>query len=121
MDWLAVRLFVRLALGRTRRLNHSVLLISRLSLGQRLAWLAPVAIGIVLFSLFVVGLTGPEGEFLQDFVEYWSAGRLIAQGENPYDPDKLAEVQYPERPALPDHGKINLDAEIGFKDFPQGT
>ncbi len=81
-------------------MNHPVLLNSRISLGQRLAWLAPAAIGIVLLSLFAVGLTGPQGEFLQDSVEYWSAGRLIAQGENPYDPTKLAALQYPERPAL---------------------
>jgi hypothetical protein len=69
---------------------------------QPLAWLAPVAISVVLLSLLAVGLTGPRGDFLQDFVEYWSAGRLIAQGENPYDPGKLAELQYPERPALPE-------------------
>src|SRR5438128_2601871 len=28
-----------------------------------------------------------------DFVEYWAAGRLNAQGENPYDPDKLLPLE----------------------------
>jgi hypothetical protein len=67
-----------------------------------MGWLGPVAIGIVLLSLLAAGLTGPPGDFLQDFVEYWSAGRLIVQGENPYDPGRLAALQYPERPGLPE-------------------
>jgi hypothetical protein len=28
-----------------------------------------------------------------DFVEYWAAGRLNAQGQNPYDPDKLLPLE----------------------------
>jgi hypothetical protein len=30
---------------------------------------------------------------LFDFVEYWAAGRLNAQGQNPYDPDALRQLE----------------------------
>lgn len=34
---------------------------------------------------------------IDDFVEYWAAGKLNARGENPYDPDKLLPLQKNER------------------------
>lgn len=30
---------------------------------------------------------------LRDFVEYWAAGRLLAAGENPYDVERVAELE----------------------------
>src|SRR5262245_1983579 len=30
---------------------------------------------------------------LFDFVEYWAAGRLNAHGENPYDPERVHELE----------------------------
>src|SRR5262245_54052354 len=30
---------------------------------------------------------------LHDFVEYWAAGRLLADGENPYDPEKVKDLE----------------------------
>jgi hypothetical protein len=31
---------------------------------------------------------------LNDFVEYWAAGRLVVTGENPYDPDRVQELEH---------------------------
>src|SRR4051794_14540860 len=30
---------------------------------------------------------------LRDFVEYWAAGQLLAGGENPHDPVRIAELE----------------------------
>jgi hypothetical protein len=30
---------------------------------------------------------------LHDFVEYWAAGRLVVTGENPYDPERMHELE----------------------------
>jgi len=48
----------------------------------------------VLFPVFVPGL----GE--EDFLDYWSASRLLATGGNPYDPIALRTLQYTTRPQL---------------------
>jgi len=46
-----------------------------------LAWLARQ----LLFTRYLI----PSG----DFIEYWSAGRLLLAGDNPYDPTRLLAVQ----------------------------
>src|SRR5881227_1912195 len=30
---------------------------------------------------------------LFDFVEYWAAGRLLAEGRNPYDPEAIEQLE----------------------------
>jgi hypothetical protein len=30
---------------------------------------------------------------LYDFAEYWAAGRLVARGENPYDADRVGQLE----------------------------
>src|SRR5262249_41648918 len=30
---------------------------------------------------------------LHDFVEYWAAGRLLLEGENPYDPERIRDME----------------------------
>jgi hypothetical protein len=43
---------------------------------------------------------GPDGLYLQDFVEYWAAGHLNASGQNPYDPVLMGKVEQEVRPYL---------------------
>ncbi len=66
-----------------------------------LLYIAPAAIA----ALAVVFLArfqqlGPYGLYLQDFVEYWSAGHLNASGQNPYDPDLMFDLETKLRPDL---------------------
>jgi hypothetical protein len=55
-----------------------------------LAAVAVVAFGIPLFERLAA-----DRELLKpyDFVEYWSAGRQLLDGRNPYDPDELFPLQ----------------------------
>ena len=54
----------------------------------RLALLGAALAASVAGLLLVVARPGqgPAELPLRDFVEYWAAGRLLAQGEDPYDP-----------------------------------
>jgi hypothetical protein len=60
--------------------------------------LAVVAAGLGLLAVHqVVDLTTVS---VQDYVEYWAAGRLNAQGLNPYDSDALYHQELQASPAL---------------------
>ncbi len=60
--------------------------------------LAVVAAGLGLLAVHqVVDLTTVS---VQDYVEYWAAGRLNAHGLNPYDPDTLYRQELQASPAL---------------------
>ena len=48
---------------------------------------------IILFDLAIDTLTDPQFLFLDDYVEYWSAGRLNITGGNPYDPEQMKALQ----------------------------
>lgn len=59
---------------------------------------------LLLVAALVVGLAGllasaargglPLTDLpLRDFVEYWAAGKLLAAGENPYDPARIKELE----------------------------
>jgi hypothetical protein len=63
----------------------------------RLAGLAGV--GIVVAGLAYVVIDPATGN-LQDFVEYWGADRLNAQGQNPYDAAALYQVEREVSPGL---------------------
>jgi hypothetical protein len=63
-----------------------------------LAPAAIVALAVAFLSRFQA--LGPHGLYFQDFVEYWSAGSLNASGQNPYDPELMAEVEQKVRPYL---------------------
>jgi hypothetical protein len=66
-----------------------------------LLYLAPVAIvGLSVALLTRFQALGPDGLYLQDFVEYWAAGRLNASGQNPYDPEGMAQIEREGRPYL---------------------
>ena len=59
-----------------------------------------VILSILLLGM-VMGVALPitvPGMGEGDFLAYWSASRLLAQGENPYDPDALATLQQAVRP-----------------------
>src|SRR6516225_3321798 len=62
-------------------------------------WLRPLLVamglGVVIVLLVHLGsrLTDPAVLGFTDYVEYWSAGRLSARGENPYDVELLSEQQ----------------------------
>jgi hypothetical protein len=62
-----------------------------------------VTVGAILFisiGLWTIPLLAGWTSFgLEDYVEYWAAGRLIARGENPYDP---AAIHREELEASPD-------------------
>lgn len=69
-----------------RRLLHTVVL----------AALIGVLLAVLTVAVFAEGV----GE--DDFVAYWSAARLLAMGENPYDPVALRDLQ---RQTRPDRGQ----------------
>lgn len=48
---------------------------------------------IILFHLAMEQLTDPRFLFFDDFVEYWSAGKLNLTRGNPYDPNQLETLQ----------------------------
>src|SRR3954449_5872055 len=55
------------------------------------------ALAAALLGLAVQTVRSPRGLAalpLFDFVEYWAAGRLNAAGENPYDPERIHEVEH---------------------------
>jgi hypothetical protein len=62
------------------------------------ALLALAGLGMALVTL--PWLTAREPFSLQDFVEYWGAGRLNAHGDNPYDPDLLFQQEREVSPEL---------------------
>ena len=53
---------------------------------------------VVLVPIFVALVLRVPGMGEQDFLIYWSAARLLAAGENPYDPVSLQNLQYETRP-----------------------
>lgn len=63
-----------------------------------LAPAAIVALAVVFLARFQA--IGPDGLYLQDFVEYWAAGHLNASGQNPYDPELMGKVEQEVRPYL---------------------
>jgi hypothetical protein len=50
-------------------------------------------LGALLVVQFVRSPTALAGLPLYDFVEYWAAARLTLQGENPYDIDRMQQLQ----------------------------
>ncbi len=52
-----------------------------------------IAALLLLSRLAMERLMDPQFLFLDDYVEYWSAGRLNLLGGNPYDPDQMAALQ----------------------------
>jgi hypothetical protein len=68
-----------------------------------LLFIAPIAIvGLAVAFLTRFQQLGPYGLYLQDFVEYWSAGHLNASGQNPYDPALMGDLEREVRPGLGD-------------------
>src|SRR5207248_11516891 len=59
-------------------------------------WLLGAA-GLAAVALLIVQLVRSPQLLAQlqmyDFVEYWAAGRLISSGENPYDADRMHELE----------------------------
>ena len=54
-----------------------------------------------------------------DFIEYWSAGRLLLRGENPYDTERLSLLQREQGvPVLP---KNYLAAQVIVGNTPPAT
>ena len=64
------------------------------SIYYRVLILGLLLVGVViLFRLAMVQLTDPRFLFFDDFVEYWSAGKLNLTRGNPYDPEQLTILQ----------------------------
>jgi hypothetical protein len=60
--------------------------------GSRRTWSAALVLataGVASALVALPWLTDPGSLSMQDFVEYWAAGRLNALGANPYDPAAL--------------------------------
>jgi hypothetical protein len=59
-------------------------------------WLSGAAIAAVVAVLALQPGRSPHffSLPLYDFVEYWAAGRLIANGENPYDPIRVGYLEH---------------------------
>jgi hypothetical protein len=61
-----------------------------------LPWILGVALALAVAALAAQVARAPGGLArlpLYDYVAFWSAGRLNACGEDPYDPDRLAALQ----------------------------
>jgi hypothetical protein len=59
-------------------------------------------VGTLLVWLAARGMAGQDPRDLQDFVEYWAAGRLNARGQNPYDARLMYEMEHSISPGLTD-------------------
>jgi hypothetical protein len=56
--------------------------------------LAALAVAVVILGIQMGGSTrGLTTLPLLDFVEYWAAGHLNVHGENPYDPERIEELE----------------------------
>ena len=64
---------------------------------HRIASIFILIIGIV-FSFIIPFTEGGKGE--RDFIRYWTASRLLINGENPYDPINLTNLQSQIRPSI---------------------
>ena len=51
------------------------------------------ALGATLVLFSSLGTAAPSALPLNDFVQYWAAGRLAAAGENPYDPERMTALE----------------------------
>ncbi len=66
---------------------------------QRIYLYCPVILLVGLLGLmgagqvFAQGAEIPKQAGIRDFVEYWAAARLLANGGNPYSPDELLTIQ----------------------------
>jgi len=72
-----------------------------MSVSFRNTWLYKMLLWIILVSSLLFGgslamkaLVAPNILQMDDYVEYWAAGRLNATNGNPYDPDQLAPLQF---------------------------
>lgn len=74
---------------------------SSLSL-SRGCWLALAAAGAALILCAAHGIADLNTVWLQDYVEYWAAGRLNVHGGNPYDPAALYREELIVSPELND-------------------
>lgn len=58
-----------------------------------------VAVGLVLLVILLCAASftraayRPPANNVNDFVEYWAAGRLAVQGDNPYEADRLLDLE----------------------------
>ncbi len=60
---------------------------------MRLRILVPALVAGCALLAWQLGRSGGLRLPLFDFVEYWAAGRLNARGEDPYDPDRVHELE----------------------------
>ncbi len=56
-------------------------------------WLLLVIATIILLALLPGVLTRPRILAYDDSIVYWATGRLNAQGQNPYDPERLLNLE----------------------------
>jgi len=59
---------------------------------QLLVWTALI-LTLTVLGLLIVRLAKIEALPIDDFVQYWAAGRLMITGGNPYDPDQVFPLQ----------------------------
>jgi len=62
-----------------------------------------VALTTLLVTPITSGYSGSAGPHLwiDDFVQYWSAGRLTIDGANPYDPRQIMDIERLVNPSMP--------------------
>ena len=58
-------------------------------------WILLILSVIVLLRLNQSILNNPALIRGQDFSQFWAAGRLSLQGENPYDPEQINQIKNP--------------------------
>lgn len=56
-------------------------------------WVILILVTLVTLELGTVAVTSPKWLMTDDFVTYWTAGKLNRRGTNPYDPNQLLELQ----------------------------
>jgi hypothetical protein len=55
---------------------------------------AALIISILMLVLLIPSLFHANNMPADDFVRYWASGRLLLSGENPYDTERLMEIQH---------------------------
>jgi len=59
---------------------------------QSWAWLAGITL-LALVLVFAGWAVMPKGKMFSDYITYWTAGKLVAEGQSPYDVDRQIELQ----------------------------
>jgi len=70
-----------------------IVAIRKLPLYEISIWVILLALLVALFFMTMSAVTQEKWLAIDDYVEYWAAGKLNITGGNPYNPDELSPLQ----------------------------